>query len=115
MPSTEAVPLAIIANERVTNAYKYGFNDNRPGHIHVALRLRDMVELSVTDNGVGLREGESPRGFGSRIVALLTQQLGGSLSYDRLEEGCRVVLRYPRAALAHDLGKTNPEHTAADD
>jgi hypothetical protein len=31
----------------------------------------------------------------ARIIALLTQQLGGSLHYERLEAGCRVVLRIP--------------------
>jgi two-component system, sensor histidine kinase PdtaS len=98
MPSTQAVPLAIIANELVTNAYKYAFSDGRPGHIHVALKVQDAIELSVSDNGIGLKNAETPGGFGSRIIALLTQQLGGSLHYERLEAGCRVVLRIPLAA-----------------
>jgi two-component sensor histidine kinase len=78
MPSTQAVPLAIIANELVTNAYKYAFSDGRPGHIHVALKVQDAIELSVSDNGIGLKNTDAPGGFGSRIIALLTQQLGGS-------------------------------------
>ena len=95
MPSTQAVPLAIIANELVTNAYKYAFSDGRPGHIHVALKVQDTIELSVTDNGIGFKDSQTPEGLGSRIIALLTQQLGGSLHYERLEAGCRVVLRIP--------------------
>jgi two-component sensor histidine kinase len=95
LPSAQAVALAIIANELVTNAYKYAFRDGRAGRIHIALKVRDAIELSVTDNGIGLKEGQTPRGFGSRIVALLTQELNGSLSYRRLDHGCRVVLRVP--------------------
>jgi two-component system, sensor histidine kinase PdtaS len=100
VPSNRAVPLAIIANELITNAFKYAFPEGRAGHISVVFRVREQqLELVVEDNGVGLKEGQTPRGIGSRITSLLTQQLGGALFYERLEPGCRVVLRAPSGAV----------------
>ena len=91
--SEQAVPLAIIVNELVTNSLKYAFPEGRPGLIQITLRTDVEVILSVTDNGVGIR-GET-EGFGSRIVSLLTQQLGGTIARENLANGCRVTLRMP--------------------
>jgi two-component sensor histidine kinase len=49
--------------------------------------VQDAIELSVTDNGIGLNYSETPRGLGSRIIALLTQQRGGCLHYERIVIG----------------------------
>jgi two-component sensor histidine kinase len=91
--SEQAVPIAIVVNELVTNSLKYAFPEGRPGLVQITLRADDEVVLSVTDNGVGVR-GEA-EGVGSRIVSLLTQQLGGTLTRENLASGCRVTLRMP--------------------
>ena len=93
--SEQAVPIAIIVNELVTNSLKYAFPDGRPGLIQVTLRADDEVVLSVTDNGVGIR-GDRPEGFGSRVLSLLTQQLGGTITSENLASGCRVTMRMPK-------------------
>jgi two-component system, sensor histidine kinase PdtaS len=64
--SEQAVPIAIILNELVTNSLKYAFPDGRPDHIHVELRTDGEVVLTVSDNGIGVpkRRSEAPdRGF----------------------------------------------------
>lgn len=96
--SEQAVPIAIIVNELVTNGLKYAFPEGRAGLIQVTLRADDEVVLSVTDNGVGL-QGDPREGVGSRIVSLLTQQLGGTITRENLESGCSVTLRMPRPAV----------------
>ncbi|SUU90815.1 two-component sensor histidine kinase [Aminobacter aminovorans] len=96
--SEQAVPIAIIVNELVTNSLKYAFPDGRAGLIEVALRVNDDVVLSVTDNGVGLHE-ERPGGVGSRVLSLLTQQLGGTIKRENLEVGCRVTLLMPKPSV----------------
>jgi two-component sensor histidine kinase len=93
--SEQAVPIAIILNELVTNSLKYAFPGGQAGHIHVQLHTDGEVALTVSDNGVGLRT-QKPQGVGSRVVSLLTQQLGGTLSYENLDQGCRVTLRMPK-------------------
>jgi two-component sensor histidine kinase len=99
LPNQQALAIGIIANELVTNSLKYSFPDDRPGHIAVDLSVSKGIELSVSDNGVGLGGEADPAGLGSRIVMLLTQQLEGDLTYERLDRGLRVRLRAPAAAV----------------
>ncbi len=74
LPNNHALAIGMITNELVTNSLKYAFPCDRPGHIVVAFWSGSGIELSVSDNGVGLREGADPSGLGSRIVQLLAQQ-----------------------------------------
>jgi two-component system, sensor histidine kinase PdtaS len=98
--SEVAVPIAIIINELVTNSIKYGFPDERPGQILIKLSAGDELVISVSDNGVGIPGPEQARtGFGSKVVALLVQQLDGELMYEDAQPGCRVVLRMQRPKL----------------
>jgi two-component sensor histidine kinase len=96
--SEQAVPIAIILNELVTNSLKYAFPDGRPGHIHIELHADGEVVLTVSDNGIGIRKQRS-EGVGSRVVSLLSQQLGGTIDYDNLGQGCRVTLRMPKPSV----------------
>ncbi|HZH53963.1 MAG TPA: histidine kinase dimerization/phosphoacceptor domain -containing protein [Microvirga sp.] len=88
----KAVPVGLIVNELVTNAFKYAFRDGQEGAVTVSFRrsAAGEVRLVVEDNGVGcpvsVREG-----LGSRLVRLLIQQIGGSIAREPGEPGCRVV------------------------
>jgi PAS domain S-box-containing protein len=80
-----AVPLGLIVNELVSNAYKHAFPDGRHGRIDLRLEKRDdgQVELAVADDGIGLPAGFDParsRSLGLRLVLSLAEQLGASLS-----------------------------------
>ncbi len=98
--SEVAVPLAIIINELVTNSIKYGFPDDRSGQILIALHTDGELVLTVSDNGIGMPAAdEVTRGVGSKVVALLAQQLNGILTYETAKPGCRVVLRMPKPTL----------------
>lgn len=82
-----AVPLGLIVNELITNSLKYAFPDNRLGEITVSLRQNDKIlELIVRDNGVGSANVKEGTSFGSKLVGLLTAQLGGKIEVDT-EEG----------------------------
>ncbi|WP_439400062.1 sensor histidine kinase (plasmid) [Bradyrhizobium sp. PMVTL-01] len=93
LPHNHALAIGIIANELVTNALKYAFPNETAGHVVVELSKADGIELLVSDNGVGLSGPGEPRGLGSRIVQLLTQQLEGEITYERLDPGLRVRVR----------------------
>ena len=100
LPNNQALAIGIIVNELVTNSLKYAFPDSRPGHVMVALSAGEAIEVTVSDNGVG-RDGEGdPSGLGSRIIMLLTQQLGGTLGYKKLQPGLCASLRAPRAVIS---------------
>ena len=80
----QMIPCGLILNELVTNALKYAFPGGRAGEILVSVRLGDggTVTMAVGDDGVGLAppiEGKPSESLGTRIVEMLTRQLGGSL------------------------------------
>lgn len=79
-----AIPLGLIANELITNSLKYAFTDRQAGEIHLSLGLNDrqMLELIVSDNGVGSGDISVVGGktsFGSRLIHLLCMQLDGEV------------------------------------
>ena len=79
-----AVPCALIVNELVTNALKYAFPEGRSGTIRLSARqeAKKRVIVRVEDDGVGYETAHaaiSGGGLGMQIVALLAQQLGGTI------------------------------------
>ncbi|THD82055.1 MAG: sensor histidine kinase [Phenylobacterium sp.] len=95
IPSRQAGPLALITGELVRNALKHAFPE-RPGAIEVVFGPDDgAIQLSVSDDGVGLA-GDAPAGFGTTLAALLAQQLRGTFQLSTRDHGARAVLRFPR-------------------
>jgi len=93
-----ALPVGLIANELLTNAFKYAFPGNREGVIHIILRkdTDEIYTLTIKDNGVGLPDNfslDSEKSLGMFIVRLLTEQLDGELAIDR-QEGTTFVVRF---------------------
>ena len=79
-----ALPCGLIVNELVSNSFKYGFPEGRTGEIRIRMRpLGDGdFELIVSDNGIGIPEGEKLEREGSlgmRLVSTLVQQINGEL------------------------------------
>jgi len=83
---SQAISCGLILNELVTNALKYAFPGSRTGEILVTLRCQGgEVELRVADDGVGFPPGfdcTQSHSLGLRIIALLTNQLSGTLRND---------------------------------
>jgi two-component sensor histidine kinase len=95
-----AVPIALIANELITNAAKYAYRATERGDIWVRVaRCADgMVELSVRDEGRGLPANfdlASAPGLGMRIVRTFAQQLGAAIEVRRLDPGTEFVVNIP--------------------
>jgi two-component sensor histidine kinase/PAS domain-containing protein len=84
----KVIPCGLIVNELISNALKYGFPKSRTvqGQIKVSLHkiAGNKIELSVTDNGVGLPENfdiHQTQSLGLQIIAMLVEdQLGGKLT-----------------------------------
>lgn len=94
----ELFPLGIIVNELITNAIKHAFTRPAEGVIRVTLNgTENRVVLVVQDNGVGLPGGTLPArsgGFGTTLVGMLAEQLGGSVRFDS-RGGTAVTLVFP--------------------
>ncbi len=77
-----AIPIGLIVNELLTNALKYAFPETRKGKVVISLKkVKGKLQLDVKDDGVGMaiNNEETVKGFGTQLVALLTQQLDGKM------------------------------------
>jgi two-component sensor histidine kinase len=82
---TLAVPLGLIINEAITNAFKYAYPDHRSGIISLKLhRLEEAsYQLIISDDGVGLPASYDPsrsRSLGMTLIHGFSRQLGAKLA-----------------------------------
>ncbi|UGB47352.1 ATP-binding protein [Frateuria edaphi] len=90
-----AVSIGLIANELVTNAFKYAFPDGQGGTVQITLELTAAgVVLSVEDDGVGVPPSKKD-GLGTRLVQLLASHLGGTVQAMPREYGHGVKVLLP--------------------
>ncbi len=80
------MPLGLIINELITNIVKYAF-PQLEGTITIKLKsLPQQMELTVTDDGIGLPEDidiENPETLGLQLVNILLGQIEGQIKLDR--------------------------------
>ena len=91
MSSDQAVPMALIVTEAVSNAVKYAFPAGRHGNIWVRLNTDgETAELEVRDDGVGIPAGRveteagTRDGIGLQLIKGFSRQLGATLD---IQEG----------------------------
>jgi two-component sensor histidine kinase len=109
VPAELAPPLALIANEIVTNALKHAFAAGRAGTLAISLHQEaGWLRLTVADDGVGIDaahatdadvsniDGESAS-FGRLLVESLGKQLRASVEWSHAAPGTRVQLSMPVA------------------
>jgi two-component sensor histidine kinase len=92
-----AISIGLIANELLTNSFKYAFEGRNDGNIKIGLNYKDKdsgnLELQINDDGIG-KSIDNPTqgtGFGSMLIDLLTKQINGAISYKN-ENGTKVSL-----------------------
>jgi PAS domain S-box-containing protein len=115
----QAVPLALIVNELVSNTFVHGRSpQGQPLHARIRCRQQDNhIELVVTDNGGGFADGKDWRereGQGMSIVAQLAQvNLRGHLQIESRDGGVRAELRFEIVAHGPGPGARVPSALAA--
>ena len=90
-----AVPLGLIVNELLTNTLKYAFPDGRNGQVEIKLEKRrdGILQLQVSDNGVGKSGLTKGTGFGGQLISLLTRQLNGSMTEEN-SNGTHILFEF---------------------
>lgn len=74
----QALPLGMIINEVVSNAFKYAFPGRSDGRLSVDLSEDgENLHLVIRDNGPGMEAFSRAGGMGSRLIASFVRQLGG--------------------------------------
>jgi len=77
-----AIPVGLILNEVVTNAFKYAYKNVNDPALHISLQENgNKLLLTVADNGRELTEKDWKRStsFGRQLMLSLTQQLEGAM------------------------------------
>ena len=95
-----AVPLALVVNELVSNAFKYAFPAGSEGSIRIDLDRTEpgVIRLTIEDDGVGIPEDvdvHEPSSLGLRLVHLLSRQLRGEGSFESRSDPTRFSLEFP--------------------
>lgn len=99
-----AIPLGLILNELITNAYKYAFQGANGGDLKIEL-LRDgdhFYKLHVADSGNGFPvdfSEEKLNSLGIKLVRMLTEQLDGTLKISN-EPGANFYIRFKESRLS---------------
>lgn len=85
-----AIPLALIVNELVTNAYKHAFNDRNNGLIELSLTENNKtVFLRIRDNGPGFNQEDITRSsLGFEILDALVAQIDAKMTYSNKGGAC---------------------------
>lgn len=94
------MPMALILNEALSNAFKHAFPDGRRGTIRVSLSVEhDGAHLRVEDDGVGLPEGfggPGTMGLGLKVLGVFADQMRGQTSLKNIVNGgLRFDLLFP--------------------
>ncbi|MFK7750225.1 MAG: histidine kinase dimerization/phosphoacceptor domain -containing protein [Kordia sp.] len=85
-----AIPLGLIVNELITNAYKYAFDASAENTLNISInKLNDEeYKLVVADNGKGIDASidlAKVKSLGLRLVKRLTKQLQGQFNVNNVE------------------------------
>lgn len=96
-----AIPCGLIINELVSNAYKHAFAEGATGRISLTFARTSpgWLRLEVADTGRGLPQNfdlRRARSLGMQLVALLVQQLRGTLEM-KSDPGARFILKLQEA------------------
>lgn len=103
LPADEAIAIALLSNEAVTNSFKHAFVNPSSGQITVQLHCcssEHAMVLRISDTGRGANLTQSDHGMGLKLMRLLSSQVQGALDVvsSAAEGGTKVILKLARAA-----------------
>ncbi len=81
---TQALPLALIINEVITNCYKHAFSETMTGKINVSITSENnQLILKIEDNGKGFKEPTvKSDSLGMDIINGLAEQLDATINFE---------------------------------
>jgi two-component sensor histidine kinase len=83
---SQAIPLALVLNEAITNSVKYAFPNNRRGEINIKMRQTgENIELVIMDNGVGMVKATDDTdidSLGLKLMRGLIKEISGQIQFE---------------------------------
>ncbi|MDQ1902660.1 histidine kinase dimerization/phosphoacceptor domain -containing protein [Paracoccus sp. WLY502] len=98
LATDQAVPLALLVNELVTNALKYAYPSGE-GEVRLTIQptTPGHLRLTICDRGQGLPPGfdaNNATSLGMKLIASLGHQLDGQPEWQDADPGTRFVLEF---------------------
>ena len=110
--ASQAIPLALIINEALTNAIKYAFPIGRRGEITISLTHNGTgYKLEITDNGIGINKKAVATGKGSLGLELmkgLAKEIRGEITIEN-NNGVSITIVFDRDLL-HSMDQEQVEY-----
>jgi len=107
LPADDAIAIALLSNEVVTNSYKHAFANQSSGEITVRLHCSAaralVLRISDTGTGTGASPMNGKHGMGLKLMRLLSAQVGGVLDVasPATEGGTTVTLQLDRTTICN--------------
>jgi two-component sensor histidine kinase len=80
MDIDRAVPIGLIVNELVTNAFKHAFKQTPQPSLQIQLcEQQQKINLTISDNGSGIPIKNTQDAFGLKLVHILIEQLEATI------------------------------------
>ena len=98
VPPDQAIPVALLVNELITNSAKYGYPDSKCEVWVDVVRTDAKILVSVRDKGKGLPanfDSTSHKGLGMKLINAFAEQLAGKLEIRRHDPGVEFILTFP--------------------
>ena len=90
-----------MINEIFTNSLKHGFKSDtvKQPEVYIEIEFTDLkeYEMRIGDNGSGMPPGinfEMPETLGLELILTLTEQLEGTIAFDKSKHGTHYVVNF---------------------
>jgi len=97
LTASQAIPLALIINEVVTNAIKYAFPENKRGEVVISFRKNgEFLRMELADNGIGFEKKAQRMGsasLGMELIKGLTRELKGYIKF-KSNHGVKITITF---------------------
>lgn len=91
-----AIPVGLICNELITNAFKYAYAEVDEPLLHIKLAtMPEKYQLQISDNGPGMQNDGKTKTFGLDLINSLLKQLDGDMEVDT-ESGTKVTVKFSK-------------------
>ncbi len=107
----KALPIGLILNEAVTNAYKYAFTDAGTIAIRLLPDGDDDLLLTIADNGKGIsviEEEGKPPSLGMSLMQGLARDIEGVFELEN-RQGTIIAVRFPKGNMAAAVVSVNSD------
>jgi two-component sensor histidine kinase len=102
----QAIPLALVLNEAITNSVKYAFPGNRLGEISIKMRQAcENIELIIVDNGVGMVKARD-ESLGLKLMRGLIEEINGQIRFEN-KNGTIITITFKVDLLVEDYPFSN--------